>query len=429
MSEINFDSKEYKRSRSAYMWQCAFEHFVSLLAADAFLAKVLTALGISDSLTGIISSFISLSFVFQLLSVFIMQFKTNVKKFVIVFDTACQLLFMLVYLLPFAPFSAGVKTALVIIAIIGAYACKYIVLSMYFKWANTFVHPKKRAIYSANKEILSLVGGIIFTLIVGYVMGKFEAFGNLAGGFIFISVAIFILTVCNFIALVLIKNGGEEKEETAKSSLRDVINSTLFNKNFLNVIIMTCLWNVAQYFSVGFLGIYKTKDLMLSIFAIQVINMIADGCRILVSRFFGRFSDKHSYAVGMELALCVAAVSFFFNVFATKSCWFFVVVHTILYHVSLAGSEQNAYNISYSYVPAQYVTQAIAIKNSIGGLCGFGAALIAGKLLDFVQNNNNVFLGVHIYGQQMLSLISFVITIVAIVFIHKVIRKQKVTVQ
>ena len=68
VGEINYNSPEYKRSRAAYMAQCTFEYFVSLLVADAFLAKVLTALGMSDFLVGIISSFISLSFVFQLLS-------------------------------------------------------------------------------------------------------------------------------------------------------------------------------------------------------------------------------------------------------------------------------------------------------------------------------------------------------------------------
>ena len=43
-----FESKDYQRARSAYRWACAFEYFVALLVADAFLAKLLTALGMSD---------------------------------------------------------------------------------------------------------------------------------------------------------------------------------------------------------------------------------------------------------------------------------------------------------------------------------------------------------------------------------------------
>ena len=55
----DFNSIEYKRSRNAYMAQCTVEYFVSLLVTDAFLAKLLSSIGISDMIIGIISSFIT----------------------------------------------------------------------------------------------------------------------------------------------------------------------------------------------------------------------------------------------------------------------------------------------------------------------------------------------------------------------------------
>lgn len=69
-----YNTKEYKRSRTAYALQCTFEYFVMLLVADAFLANLLTNMGISDALTGIISSFISFAFLFQLMSIFAERF-------------------------------------------------------------------------------------------------------------------------------------------------------------------------------------------------------------------------------------------------------------------------------------------------------------------------------------------------------------------
>lgn len=82
-----FETKEYKRSRKAYMTQCTVEYFVSCLVADAFLAKLLTHLGFSDALTGIISSFVTLAFMFQLLSVFLVKKMRNTKRTVIFFDS------------------------------------------------------------------------------------------------------------------------------------------------------------------------------------------------------------------------------------------------------------------------------------------------------------------------------------------------------
>ena len=117
ISENNYNSMEYKRSRAAYMAQCTFEYFISLLVADAFLAKLLTSLGISDSMVGIISSFISMAFIIQLMSIFLVKTKFSSKKLVIFFDTLSQLFFMLMYVIPFIPVSLAAKKVLVILSI------------------------------------------------------------------------------------------------------------------------------------------------------------------------------------------------------------------------------------------------------------------------------------------------------------------------
>ena len=51
-----FADPAYRRSRKAYTIECAFEYFVTILVGDAFLAKLLSAIGLSDAFIGIISS-------------------------------------------------------------------------------------------------------------------------------------------------------------------------------------------------------------------------------------------------------------------------------------------------------------------------------------------------------------------------------------
>ena len=102
---------------------------------------------------------------------------------------------------------------------------------------------------------------------------------------------------------------------------------------------------------------------------------------------------------------------------------------TVLYNVSLAGTNQNSFNIAYSYVPLNCITQAMAIKNSISGLCGFMASIVGGIVLDAIQKNGNTILGFSINAQQLLSTVSFVLIVIAVLFIHFVIAKQKVKIQ
>ncbi len=427
MNNIDFNSKDYKRSRASYMAQCTIEYFISLLVADAFLATLLNKIGLSDSLVGIISSFISLAFLFQLLSIGLVKVMKNTKRTVITFDSISCLFFVGIYAVPFIPVSQGIKTIIVIAMLLVAYVFKYLVIGIYFKWANSFVSPDRRGVYSATKEMISLITGIVFTLIIGYVVDRYTAGGNIEGSFVFLGVMIFILSVMNFITLVLIsKDRTDDLPKGDKTSLKVVAQKTFKNKNFVNIILLTVLYDVGRYASLGFMGIYKTKDLALTVGFVQIINMIACLARFFISRPFGRFSDKTSFATGINLALFIAALGFFINMFTTPSTWWLIIVFTVLNTVSVAGLNQNMYNICYSYVESDYIVQAMAIKNSIGGIAGFLASLGAAKLLEYIQSKGNVIFGLHVYGQQFLSAISFVILITATVFCYKVIRKQQV---
>ena len=68
-----FNTREYKRSRHAYTAECAFEYFGTILVTDAFLARLLKQIGLSDASVGVLSSLVSVSFLFQLFSVLLMQ--------------------------------------------------------------------------------------------------------------------------------------------------------------------------------------------------------------------------------------------------------------------------------------------------------------------------------------------------------------------
>ena len=113
----------------------------------------------------------------------------------------------------------------------------------------------------------------------------------------------------------------------------------------------------------------------------------------------------------------------------TTKTWWLIIIYTVLSNVSMAGSNQKSFNIVYSYVDSKYIVQAMAIKNSIGGICGFLISLLGGKILAVVQNAGNNFLGLHLYGQQLLATISFIILTVTAGYVYFVIEKQKVKVQ
>lgn len=432
MEEI-FLTKEYKRSRKAYMLQCAFEYCISILVADVYLATLLSYMGMSDALIGIISSLISFAFLFQLLALVVVKKIINTKKTVIIFSSLAQLLFLTIYLLPFTMFSKELKSILVIVFILAAYASNYMVSGLLFKWANSFVVPTKRASYSAKKEVMSLATGIVFTYAVGQVIDYYMELDDMTGGFLFIAITMFILNVCNFISLVMIKKDSEatyrENKEKFEPTFRDVFNNVMRNKNFISVIIMTACWYTGRYMTIGFLGSFKTKDLLIGVGLAQVINIIGNIMRAVLSKAFGEFSDRRSYAVGMKYGLLLELLSYVVIIFTTQKTWWLMFLYALFSSVGMAGTQQNSFNITYSYVDSRYIVQAMAIKNSIGGLCGFIATLFAGWILDLVQKCGNKVFGVPMYGQQLLACISVIIMAFVILYIKNVIEQQERKIQ
>ena len=81
---VDFNSRDHKRSRGAYLIECAFEYFVALLVSGQFLVAVLQDIGMDDATVGIMASLISLAFVFQLFSIFVVQRISNTKVFSII---------------------------------------------------------------------------------------------------------------------------------------------------------------------------------------------------------------------------------------------------------------------------------------------------------------------------------------------------------
>ena len=420
-----YAQRAYKRSRRAYSAECMFEYFVSILVTDAFLTSLLEHIGISDSTIGIISSIISLAFLFQLLSLYAVRRIVNTKRAAILFHFTSQLFFMSLYLVPFLPLPTKYKTVIVVGCRLLAYFGNYLVTVIIYKWGMSYVDPTRRARFSATKEMVSLLSGMVFTLVMGYGVDKFAAAGNVKGGFIFVAAAILASSLLDLTCLITMKNRALTASNTPSEPVLRVVRHLLRNKSFIYIIVITVLWNIATYFTIGFMGIYKTKDLALTVGTIQVINTAGCLARFAVSRPFGKYSDKHSYASGLCLGFTVAAVAFGLNVFTTPDTWWMVVIFTVLYQTCMAGVFQNLTAICFDFVEDRYFVQATAIRSAIGGIFGFLASLAGGRIVALVQANGNRLLGFEMRAQQLLSLMSALTLVGLILFVKLVFSKQK----
>lgn len=423
-----FQSRAYRRSRVAHTLECAFEYFVAIFVSDTVLPYLLSEIGMPDSLIGVTTSIISLSFLFQLFTIGLARKVKNPKRFATLIHCLGQLFFLCIYLVPFLPIETKHKHILVIACLVIAYLGNYLVSNIIYKWAHAYVDPQKRARYGATKELISILTGMIVSLGIGIVIDAFQKADNPEGAFLFTAIGIGVFILCDFVCLMLIKSSTSEQKHTQEENvtMREAITHTLGNKNYRSVILLGVLWSCAVYTSVGFLGSYRLKELAFTMTVVQSFSLAASVIRALISLPLGRYTDRTSYARGAEIGLLLAAVGFGLNIFTTPQTRILMLFFTILYNAAYAGINVPITNMAYSYVGQKYLVQALALKGCISGVCGFLASLGAGKLLDVIQSNGNQLFGIHVYGQQVLSFISFLFLVAALLLTRFVIEKQHV---
>ena len=218
------DTKSYKRSRIMYIIEAALEYLISILVADMYLAALTRELGISESLTGIISSFISLGCVFQLCSLLIR--KARPKRLVMALSILNQLLFMLLYVVPLTGWNPNVKIIVFVVVILLAYFFYNIAHPKKIDWFMSLVDNEQRGTFTAKKEAISLVVGVVFTFAMGAVIDYYKE-TNIKTAFIICGISIFALTILH--TLTMIFTIDKQKNEVCENCDANEPKSNIFS--------------------------------------------------------------------------------------------------------------------------------------------------------------------------------------------------------
>ena len=418
----NITEKDLSRGRALYNLEAMLEYLISIVVAGAYLATLTKELGFSDSLTGILSSIISLGCLFQLLTIF---FKPKtIKKTVIVLSVLNQLLFMFLYIIPLLEIPSGLKISLFVFSIITAYLLYNIAHPKKIAWLMSLVDDSYRGKFTANKEIISLLSGMVFSFVMGSVTDKLAAEGRIRTAFIVSGSVIFLIMVLHTLSMVFTVE--KQAETKKKSSLKESVKYLLGNKNVLMVALVFVIYYIANYASVPFHATYKIHELGFSLQFISILTIISSFSRILVSKFWGVYADKTSFARMIEKCFIVLVLSFTCVAFAVPGIQG-KIMFTLFYlthGAAMGGINSALINLVFDYVPEERRSDSLAVCQSLAGTVGFITTLLISPIVASVQSSGNTVFGFHIYAQQILSIVSIIFTVLAIIFVRKFMIKK-----
>ncbi len=419
-----------KKGQLLYIIEATVEYFISLMITGAYLAKITTTIGMSAGLTGILTAFVSLGYVFQIFALFLAG-KRKVKRLITLLHTVNQACFAFIYLIPLVPVPKVFKHVFFVIFLLVGYIISNLIGAPKIDWYMSFVGEKERGSFTAKKEIVSLISGILFSYLVSFVIDHFETAGKLSTAFAISAVALFALATWHTLTLLRTPekaNVDGEKEE--RISFLRALKSVFGSARVRKVLVISIVRDIIISAVVAFYGVYTTSSpdrfgLGFSMSFIAVLTMLYSLSRSLVSRPMGKFADKYSFKSLCVLGYSLLAVGFAVNIFTTPANG--KVLYTVYYllsAVSMAATNSCVINLLYEEVQPKDRMCAYAVQQSVSGLVGFAFALIAGIFVDsVVARPNGQLCGM--YAQQWLSLVGVLLSLGIVAFVMFAMKNRK----
>ena len=414
--------KLYKRGRLMYIIEAGIEYLISIMVANTYLALLTKNLGISDSLTGIISSFISLGCVFQLCSLFVRKRRT--KGFVLILSILNQLLFISLYVVPLVGDNGNTKTILFIVIILIAYFIYNVAHPKKIDWFMSLVPDETRGVFTAKKEIISLIMGMAFSFGIGALIDYYNGKGEIKTAFLLSAIVMGGLMILHTLTMILTVEKPKEIDEGRKIDWRGVFT----DKRIIKVSVVFMLWYIASYSATPFYGAYQIAEdgLGFSQTFVAVLSAIYAISRVLFSIIWGKYADKFSFARMLRLCFLIAGIGFFINVFCVPENGHLVyTAYYICNAIAMGGINSALINLCYDYVSESKRADALAVSLAMAGVCGFCATLIMSALVTKIQASGNYFLGMNLYAPQVLSAIAFVMTMVTMIYVIFAFRNER----
>ena len=404
--------------------EAALEYLISIMVSGAYLARITSSLGFSDSLTGILASFVSLGCLFQLVAIVLFSKMRSAKRPVICCHIINELLFMLVYLTPVMNLASWQKTTIFLVCFCSANILSKLMQANKTDWMTSLIDIRSLGKFTANKEIVSLISGMTFTYIMGNLIDHMEASGNTRTAFIFGAVTIFVLSVAHISSVVRVP----EKAGSARGSIgiRDSLRRLLADKMVRRVVLACVIWHIATSCAYPFYGAYQINELGFSMTFVSLLSILYSIVRVTFSPMLGRYADRRSFSHMSCTCFMIAAAGFLVNCFTTPENG--KVLYTLffcLYAVAMGGINSSLTNLIFENVKGDNRRDALAINAALGGVAGFGATCLMSPVVAYIQSNGNMIFGIHIYAAQFASIIAFVLTSALVIYMRLVVIGRK----
>jgi MFS family permease len=315
------------------------------------------------------------------------------------------------------------KIALFVLLMLGGRVLTGVASAPKTNWFMSLVPDGERGRFTADKEIVSLLSGIVFSFSMGALNDYFHKIGRSDIAFVICGFTIFSLAVIHMLTLLLSREKPVERQSQAVEKQMLLL---MRDKTLWLIIVAGALSAIAQNSVTPFLGTYQNKELGFTLAFVSLISAVGSIVRAVVSHPIGYLADRTSFSKVLQLCLLIEGTGYLVLLLTKPANGHVLyVVYLILNAVAMAGINGGFMNLLFDYVAPERRVGALALQSIVSGTVGFLTTLVASRFVEYVQESGNQVFGISIYAQQALAVIGLAVCLLNVLYLRLVVGRSQ----
>jgi MFS family permease len=359
---------------------------MTVLTGGTFLVAMAVMLGASNFQIGLLAALPTLTNIFQLLAIWLVQRYNNRRAVAVFSNVFARLPLLVIGSLPFL-FTTGTSIQVLIFLLFFHYFFGSIAGASWNSWMKDLVPEEKLGSYFSNRTRLTQTLNVVLSLLLALALDHIKK--NYPQQEIVTYSVMFIAGgMLGILGVYILSRTPEPKSFLPNENLLKLFSKPLRDKNFRKLLFFNSAWAFALNLATPFLTVYMMNSIHLPLSYIIGLSIVSQLAGIFAVKIWGNYSDKFSNKTIIRIAAPIYITSIIAWSFVGLSGHFFIslafmVIINILTGVASSGVNLAITNIGMKLSPKDEAIVYLSARNMIVAFVSALGPLAGGVLADY----------------------------------------------
>lgn len=364
---------------------------MATFTGGTFLVAMAVLLKASNFQIGLLAALPTLTNVFQLLSIWLVQKYRNRRAISVICSILARIPLLIIGLLPLV-FSTGTSINVLLFFLFFHYFFTSVSGASWNSWFKDVIPEKILGSYTSKRtrliQILNVTLSLAVAMFIDYIKSKHPGWELVTYASMFV-----IGGVLGMLGVYFLSRAPEPKTTLEDDNLLKLLSKPLSDVNFRKLLTFHSFYGFATSLALPFFVVYMMKTLGLSFAWIIFLGLLAKFGSIFSLKFWGAFSDKYSNKTIIRICAPVFITCILSWTFVAMTTNFTVIIALLVaIHVvsgiSAAGIDLAIANMAVKLAPKNEAIAYISARNIVVSAFGAISPIVGGLMADFFATHH-----------------------------------------